>query len=69
MSTPGQSRHLAVGRSLLHLTPDMSPRRNADLLFSRVLPTRLTPNVRQHLFCRRFIRSGFLFHLRSLRLR
>src|SRR6202021_941716 len=42
---------------------------NADLLFSRVLPTRLTPNVLQHLFCRRFIRSGFLFHLRSLRLR
>jgi hypothetical protein len=28
---------------------------NAGLLFSRVLPARLTPNVLQHLFCRRLI--------------
>jgi hypothetical protein len=42
---------------------------DADFLFRRVLPARLTPNVLQHLFCRRFGRPGFLFHLRSLRLR
>jgi hypothetical protein len=42
---------------------------NADLLFRRILPAGLTPNVLQHLFGRRFIRPGFLFHLRSLRLR
>jgi hypothetical protein len=29
----------------------------------------LTPEVLQHSFCRRFIRPGFLFHLRSWRLR
>ncbi|ABE64832.1 DEAD/DEAH box helicase-like (plasmid) [Nitrobacter hamburgensis X14] len=29
----------------------------------------LTSDVLQHLFCRRFVRPGFLFHLRSLRLR
>src|SRR5271170_6578447 len=42
---------------------------DADLLFRRIMPAGLTPNVLQHLFCRRFARPGFLFHLRSLRLR
>lgn len=42
---------------------------NADLLLRRVLPTRLASDVRQHLFCRRFARYGFLLHLSSLRLR
>jgi len=50
------------------LTPQ-SLQHDTDLLFRRVLPARLTPNVLQQLFCRRFIRPGFLFHLRSLRLR
>src|SRR6516165_10111625 len=42
---------------------------DADLLFRRVLPARLAPNSLQYLFRRRFLRPGFLFHLRSLRLR
>jgi hypothetical protein len=42
---------------------------DADLLFRRILPARLTPNVLQHLFSRGFTRPGFLFPLRSLRLR
>ena len=33
------------------------------------VPARLAPDVLQDLFCRRFARPGFLFHLRSLRLR
>src|SRR5262249_21583296 len=42
---------------------------DADFLFRRILAARLTPDVLQHLFCRRFTRPGFLLHLRSLRLR
>jgi hypothetical protein len=38
---------------------------DADFLFGRILPTRLAPDVLQYLFCGRFARSGFLFHLRS----
>src|SRR3974390_104703 len=42
---------------------------NADLLFRRVLPTGLTPNLLHDLFRRHFIRPGFLLPLSSLRLR
>src|SRR4051794_41758176 len=40
---------------------------DANLLFRRVLPAGLTPNVLQHPLCRGVIRPRFLFHLRSFR--
>ncbi len=42
---------------------------NTDLLFRRVMPTGLAPDVLQHLFSRRLTRPGFLLHLRSWWLR
>ena len=43
---------------------------NRDTLaLIKLSPAGLTPNVLQNLLCRRFVRHGFLFHLRSLRLR
>src|SRR3954454_4234305 len=39
---------------------------DADLLFSRKMPARRTPDVFDDLLCRRFYRLGFLSHLRSL---
>jgi hypothetical protein len=45
-----------------------SPRSpSSTMRIYRILPTHLAPDVLQHLFCRRFARSGFLSHLRSLR--
>ena len=55
-----EARLLLAAQSFQHDT---------DFLFRRVLPTCLTPNVLHHLVCRRFVRPGFLFHLRCLRLR
>ena len=38
---------------------------DADLLFSRKMPARRTPDVFDDLLCRHFLRPGFLSHLRS----
>src|SRR4029450_8135249 len=42
---------------------------DADLLFSRKMPARRAPDVFDDLLCRRFLRPGFLSHLRSCWLR
>jgi hypothetical protein len=40
-------------------SPRSPSRTMGRLLFRRILSARLTPNVLQYLFCRRFIRPGF----------
>jgi hypothetical protein len=44
-------------------SPQIAATQRGGLAAGRGPPACLTPDVLQHLFCRRFIRPGFLFHL------